>query len=202
MRTPRAGLPWLVDAAVAAIAILVLLPLLVVIAVAVRCTSRGPVLYRQQRVGRNGTPFTLLKFRTMRVATDPTHLLTVGGDPRVTRFGAWLRRHKLDELPQLFNVVSGQMALVGPRPEVEQFIRLDLPEQRLVLRWRPGLTDPASLAGRDEADLLAAAADPIAEYREHVLPEKLRMSVDYLNHRSAWTDVRVIGRTIRHLVGD
>jgi lipopolysaccharide/colanic/teichoic acid biosynthesis glycosyltransferase len=195
------GLPRGVDALLAACALVVLTPLLLLIALLVRVTSPGPVLYRQCRVGRSGVSFTLLKFRSMRTAPGPVQALTVGMDARITRIGRWLRRHKLDELPQLVNVVRGDMALVGPRPEVREFLRLDLPEQHLVLRYRPGLTDPASLAFTEEASALAAAADAETAYREWVLPEKLRQSADYLERRSPASDVAVLARTVRCVLG-
>jgi lipopolysaccharide/colanic/teichoic acid biosynthesis glycosyltransferase len=186
---------------VAAVLLLLLLPLIVVIAVAVAWSTRGGVVYRQPRVGRDGVVFTLLKFRTMHVGTTTPGSLTVGADDRITRVGRWLRGSKLDELPQLVNVLMGDMALVGPRPEVPEHV-VRSPEQDLLLHFRPGLTDPASLAfHRREAQLLAAAADPVKLYRGEVLPAKLRLSAEYARSRSGWSDVRVLLRTGLHLVG-
>lgn len=189
------GLPRPIDAALAAAGLLALSPLLLAIAVAVRRGSPGPVLYRQQRVGRHGEPFALLKFRTMRVGADREGLLTVGDDTRITRSGSFLRRHKLDELPQLVNVVRGDMSLVGARPELPTFVLAGVPDQELVLRTRPGLTDPASLAFTGEADVLARADDPAEHYRRHVLPAKLALSADYARRRTAGSDVGVLLRT-------
>jgi lipopolysaccharide/colanic/teichoic acid biosynthesis glycosyltransferase len=189
------GLPRVIECLVAWMAVLALAPLLVAIAVAVRLSSPGPVLYRQQRIGRDGVPFTVLKFRTMHVGADATGQLTVGQDPKVTRVGVWLRRHKFDELPQLLNVLHGEMGLVGPRPEVPEYVRGDLADQVFVLRARPGLSDPASLAFRDEAALLSGSDDPAEHYRSVVLPAKLRLSADYLRRRTAVSDVGVLVRT-------
>lgn len=196
------GLPRAVDVALAAAALVVLAPVLAGVAVAVRLTSPGPVLYRQQRLGRHGEPFRILKFRTMVVCDGRTRQITVGADPRITPVGRWLRRHKLDELPQLVNVLRGEMALVGPRPEVPELVRLDLPEQRVVLSCRPGLTDPASLAFTDEAALLAAAPQPDVAYHCEVLPAKLRLSAAYLEHRTAVSDLGVLLRTVAHVLRD
>lgn len=183
------------DLLVAGLALVLLSPVLAVVALAVLLLSGRPVLYRQVRVGRDGRPFTLWKFRTM--STGPGGAcLTVGSDARVTRVGAALRRRRLDELPQLWNVLRGDMALVGARPELPDLVRRDLPDQAEVLRHRPGVTDPASLAFRDEAELLAAQEDPVGYYREVVLPAKLAISADYLRHRSLRTDTGVLARTL------
>jgi lipopolysaccharide/colanic/teichoic acid biosynthesis glycosyltransferase len=189
---------------VAALAGLVLLsPLFVAFAVWIRLDSPGPVFFRQERVGRGGVPFRIHKFRSMRVGADasgPT--LTVGNDPRITRAGAFLRRSKLDELPQLIDVLRGDMSLVGPRPEVPQFVAAYPPEIRAkVLSVRPGITDPASLQFRDESTLLARAADPEREYRDVVLPAKLRLAADYVDNASLGGDLRLIASTLRALWG-
>src|SRR5262249_41031061 len=153
------------DVSVAGTLLLVLAPLLGVLALLVRATSTGPALFRQIRVGRNGQPFVLLKLRTMR--TDaPGPVITSGGDPRITGLGAWLRRTKLDQLPQLWKVLRGDMSLVGPRPEVRDYVALYTAAQRAVLRARPGLTAPASLAWADEAATLATFADPHRAYAD------------------------------------
>ena len=183
-----------VDLLVAGVALVLLSPVLALVAVAVLVLSGRPVLYRQVRVGKDGKPFSLWKFRTMAVRSDGP-LLTVGADGRVTRVGAVLRRRRLDELPQLWNVLRGDMSLVGARPELPALVRTDLPDQQEVLRHRPGVTDPASLAFRDEAELLAGQQDPIAYYRAVVLPAKLALSADYLRHRSVRTDAGVLSRT-------
>ncbi|MFA9430144.1 sugar transferase [Egicoccus sp. AB-alg2] len=188
---------------VLAVALLVLLaPVLALVAALIRWSSRGPVLYRQQRVGRGGTTFTLLKFRTMRVGADREGQLSVGAtDPRTTAVGRRLRQHKLDELPQLVNVVRGEMSFVGPRPEVPEYVDPTRPEQAEVLRHRPGLTDPASLAFRCEGELLAGHPDPERYYVEVVLPAKLRLSAAYLRRRSLLGDLRIVLQTAGALRG-
>lgn len=190
------------DLAAAAVALLLLAPVLLLVAAWVRMDSPGPVLFRQERVGRGGRLFRIHKFRTMGVdAAQRGPALTVGADPRITRSGAWLRRTRLDELPQLIDVLLGDMSLVGPRPEVPRFVRHYPPDLRdRALAVRPGITDPSSLAYLDEADLLAAAADPEREYIEHILPRKLQAAADYADHATLWTDLQVIGRTLRLLV--
>lgn len=185
----------LFDVIAAALGLLLLSPLLLAAAVWVRLDSPGPVLFRQRRVGRFGVPFTIHKFRTMRV--EPGAAITVGEDPRITRSGRVLRQTKLDELPQLWDVLRGAMSLVGPRPELARYVEL-YPEalKHAVLAVRPGITDPASLAFSHEADLLAAAADPEREYRDVILPAKLRLSADYAARASLASDLKLIGRTL------
>ncbi|MFT7721721.1 MAG: sugar transferase [Roseateles sp.] len=185
----------LFDLLCAALGLLVLAPLLLLAALWIRLDSPGPALFRQTRVGRFGVPFTIHKFRTMRVA--PGAEITVGADPRITRAGRWLRATKLDELPQLWDVLRGAMSLVGPRPEVPRYVAL-YPEalREVVLSVRPGITDPASLAFSHEAELLAAASDPEREYCEVILPAKLRLSADYAARASLAADLRLILRTL------
>jgi lipopolysaccharide/colanic/teichoic acid biosynthesis glycosyltransferase len=192
----------LFDLVSAALGLLLLSPLLAVIALIVKFDSPGPVFFRQERVGRHGARFRIHKFRTM-VADAPRRglPLTVGADPRITRGGVWLRRTRLDELPQLIDVLQGHMSLVGPRPEVPRYVDHYPPGLReRVLAVRPGITDPASLASLDEAALLAAAADPEREYIAHILPRKLQASADYADRASLWTDLRIIARTLRLLL--
>lgn len=185
------------DVAVSLVGLALFLPLMLVLALWVMCDSRGPILYRQVRVGRNGHDFRLLKFRSMRVDADRLGLITVGGrDPRVTRAGYYLRKYKLDELPQLLNVLRGDMSLVGPRPEVRKYVDLYTPEQLRVLTVRPGITDLASLRYRHENDLLAQAEDPDAYYIETVMPAKLALNLEYIDHQSFWGDLRLIGQTV------
>ncbi|MGQ3050335.1 MAG: sugar transferase [Roseateles sp.] len=188
----------LFDVICSGLGLLVLGPLLVLAALWVKLDSPGPALFRQLRVGRFGQPFTIHKFRTMRV--EPGPVITVGADPRITRSGHWLRQTKLDELPQLWDVLRGAMSLVGPRPELPQYVALypaDLRER--VLSVRPGITDPASLAFSHEAELLAKAADPEREYCEVVLPAKLRISADYTATANLATDLRLIVATLARL---
>ena len=189
-----------VEGAVALGGLVALSPALVGIGVAVRLDSRGPALFHQRRVGRYGSEFWLHKFRTMRVDLEAAQgRFEPGGSPRVTRVGRWLRRTKLDELPQLWNVVVGEMAFVGPRPEVRRWVEVYPEVWARVLRVRPGLTDPAAIVFRDEEELLARAEDPERAYREEVLPEKLRRYEDYLRVRSWRTDVGVVWDTLRAL---
>jgi lipopolysaccharide/colanic/teichoic acid biosynthesis glycosyltransferase len=188
------GLPRGAEAALALLGLAVTSPLLLVAAGLVAATSPGPVLFRQQRVGRGGRPFTLLKLRTMRMAPEGSQL-TLAGDARVTLVGRWLRRCKLDELPQLWNVVRGDMSLVGPRPEVPRYVDPGDPLWREVLSARPGLTDPVSLRLHDEEGLLAGVDHPERFYRERLLPWKLRGYLDYRARRSWITDLGVLGAT-------
>jgi len=185
------------DVVVSLVGLALFLPLMLALALWVMCDSRGPILYRQVRVGRNGHDFRLLKFRSMRVDADRLGLITVGGrDPRVTRAGYYLRKYKLDELPQLLNVLRGDMSLVGPRPEVRKYVDLYTPEQLRVLTVRPGITDLASLRYRHENDLLAQAEDPDTYYIETVMPAKLTLNLEYIDHQSFWGDLRLIGQTV------
>lgn len=193
----------LFDIACAATALALLAPLLLALALWVRLDSPGPVLFRQQRVGRDSRPFAILKFRTMQVNAEAAGLqITVGQDPRITRAGSWLRRSKLDELPQLLNVLRGDMSMVGPRPEVPRYVALYPTDVReTVLSVRPGITDLASLAFRDESTLLAQSPDPERTYVEEILPTKLRYACDYVRQRSLWLDLRIIARTAMILLG-
>ena len=186
----------------ASLGLLLLSPLLLAIAAAIKLDSRGPVFFRQQRVGRHGVPFRIHKFRSM-VADAPQRgpALTVGADARITRVGRWLRRTRLDELPQLFDVLAGHMSLVGPRPEVPQYVAhypAGLRERALSVR--PGITDPSSLLYLDESDLLARAADPEREYIEVILPRKLQCAADYAAQANLRSDIGVLLRTLRLLI--
>lgn len=187
------GLPRAVEATLAGIGLVLASPVLLVAAGLVAVTSPGPVLFRQQRAGLGGRPFTLLKLRSMRVSPEGSQL-TASGDARITPVGRWLRRFKLDEIPQLWNVVRGDMSLVGPRPEVPRYVD-DSPLWRQVLSARPGLTDPVTLRLRDEEALLASVEDPERFYRERLLPWKLRGYRAYLARRSWATDLGVLGAT-------
>lgn len=191
----------LFDVAGAVLALLLLAPVLLVVALWVKLDSTGPVFFRQQRVGRYGVPFLIHKFRTMRAdATGPQ--LTVGSDARITRAGHFLRRTRLDELPQLIDVLRGRMSLVGPRPEVPRYVALYPPALReQALAVLPGMTDPASLAHIDEAALLAAAADPEREYIEHILPAKVAQAAAYAQQATLASDMAVLWRTACVLLG-
>ena len=192
----------LFDLAGAGLALLLLAPLLLAVALAIRLDSPGPVFFRQQRVGRGGVPFSIHKFRTMQVdAPMRGPQVTVGTDPRITRVGHWLRRYRIDELPQFVDVLLGRMSLVGPRPEVPRFVAhypADLKAK--VLAVRPGITDPAALAHIDEAALLAGATDPERAYIERILPHKLALQADYAARATLGSDLVVLGRTLRVLL--
>jgi lipopolysaccharide/colanic/teichoic acid biosynthesis glycosyltransferase len=190
----------LLDVLVAAVSLAVLSPVLLVVAVLVRLDSTGPVIFKQERVGRKGIPFEIHKFRTMTMQLGPAR---VGGAvaQRVTRVGALLRRMKLDELPQLVDVLIGNMSLVGPRPELARYVALWPDEDRArILSVRPGITDPASIVFRDEASILAAAPDAEQHYVEQILPRKVAMYVDYVENRSLRGDIRVLWQTIRAVI--
>lgn len=188
------------DLCAAAVGLLLLSPLLAAIALWIRLDSKGPVLFRQVRVGRYGVPFEILKFRTMAAQVDPQRLLTVGRDPRITRAGHFLRKYKLDELPQLFNVLHGTMSLVGPRPEVPRYLACYPPRAReLVLSVKPGVTDWASILYKDESAILGQALDPEQAYIDTILPTKLEYYLRYVRERSFWVDLRIIVRTLRAL---
>lgn len=181
--------------------LLLLAPALLAIALWIRWDSPGPALYRQQRVGRGGALFTIYKFRTMHQRLEAGAELTVGHDPRVTRAGTLLRRYKLDELPQLLNVVRGDMSLVGPRPEVPRYVACyPEPLRRIVLSVAPGITDWASILYKDENAVLARAADPERAYIDNVLPAKLDYYVRYVRERSFWIDLQIIARTLVAIV--
>jgi lipopolysaccharide/colanic/teichoic acid biosynthesis glycosyltransferase len=190
------------DLTIAALGLLLASPVMLVIAVAIKLDSPGPVMFRQERVGRAGRIFRIHKFRTMVVgAAASSHGLTVDADARITRTGRFLRRSKLDELPQLLDVLAGQMSLVGPRPELPRYVALyPAPLRDKVLALRPGITHPVSLAMADESELLAQAADPEREYVEKILPHKLRGAIDYAEHATLITDLKVIVRTLRMLL--
>ena len=188
----------LFDILCAGVGLLLLSPLLLAVAVWVKLDSRGPVMFRQERVGRFGRTFRIHKFRTMRVdapALGPQ--ITIGDDARITRSGRWLRASKVDELPQLWDVLRGAMSLVGPRPEVPRYVAMYPDELRaLVLSVRPGITDPASLSFRNESELLAQAEDPEREYVEVVMPMKLGLAADYVRNASLMGDIRLILATL------
>lgn len=187
----------LFDILASSLGLLILSPLFLILAVWIPLDSPGPVFYRQTRVGRGGRDFRIFKFRTMRAGADKGSLVTIGGrDPRVTRTGNVLRRLKLDELPQLINVLIGDMSLVGPRPEVRKYVDLYTPEQRHVLDVRPGMTDAASIKYRNESELLGQAEDPEDFYIHVIMPDKLAINLDYVRNHSFWGDIRLIFKTI------
>ena len=181
--------------------LLLLSPLFLVLAVWISLDSRGGVFYRQLRVGRGNRDFRLIKFRSMRTDADKAGLITVGGhDPRITRSGYFIRKYKLDELPQLINVLKGDMSFVGPRPEVRKYVDMYTPEQLHVLDVRPGITDEASIRYRNENELLATADDPERFYIETVMPDKLRINLEYVQNHSLLGDIKLIFRTFAAVV--
>jgi len=183
------------DLVVSLAALAVLSPLLALLALAIKLTSRGPVFYRGRRAGRDGVPFAILKFRTMRPDSGGPSI-TRGGDPRITPIGRLLRRWKLDELPQLLNIVRGEMSLVGPRPEAEEYVRMYTEDERRVLRVRPGLTSLTSLRYRQEESLLTGD-DWHDRYVNVIMRDKLREELEYLERRTFFSDLRVIARTLK-----
>lgn len=184
------------DIIASGLGLLILSPLFLVLAIWIKLDSAGPVFYRQVRVGRHNKDFRIFKFRSMRVGSDKGSLVTIGGrDPRITRSGYFIRKFKLDELPQLINVFIGDMSLVGPRPEVRHYVDYWTPEQMHVLDVRPGITDPASIKFRNENELLEKAEDPERYYIEVVMQEKIRLYLDYVEHHSFWGDIGLIFRT-------
>ena len=177
--------------------IIILSPLLIFIGLWVGLSSKGGVFYKQIRVGRNNKDFKLYKFRSMRVNSDKQGLLTVGSkDSRITKAGYFIRKYKIDELPQLFNVLKGDMSFVGPRPEVRRYVDLYSKEQMKVLSVRPGITDPASIKYRNENDILSSASNPEEYYIQHIMPDKLKINIDYINTQTFIKDIKIIFQTI------
>ena len=186
-----------IDLLASALGLIFLSPLLLLIALLVKLDSRGPVFYRGSRVGLRGAPFHIFKFRTMvEDAERRGGPSTAGDDPRITRVGGLLRKHKLDELPQLLNVLRGEMSLVGPRPEVKRYVDLFTEEERAILGVRPGITDLASLWNRDEGEVLRGSADPERDYLERIRPVKVRLQLEYVEKRSLLLDLRILAATV------
>ena len=190
------------DLILSLLGLIVLAPVFAAVAVAIKVESAGPMFYRGLRAGRYGKAFRIFKFRTMVEDADK-----IGGpsssadDPRITRVGDLLRRYKLDELPQLLNVLKGEMSLVGPRPEVLQEVLLYTEEEKRLLEVRPGITDWASIRFRNEGEILRGSADPHAAYREKIRPEKIRLGLEYVERRSFLTDCKIIVRTLKAILG-
>lgn len=189
------------DLVCATIGTLILLPVLVPVAIAIKSDSSGPVFFRQLRVGLHGKPFKIFKFRTMITDAEKRGLqVSSGDDPRITRIGAFLRKYKIDELPQLLNVISGEMSLVGPRPEVPRYVEAFREEYELILSVRPGITDFASLEFKDENELLKAAENPEQKYLSEILPVKIEYYKRYLREQSLLTDIKLICRTLAEII--
>lgn len=189
------------DILFSSIGIILLSPLMAAIAVWIKLTSKGPVFFSQKRVGKDAVEFSMLKFRTMRANAEKEGFLTVGSvDTRITAAGYFLRKYKLDELPQLFNVIAGKMSIVGPRPEVKKFVDLYSSDQRIVLSVLPGITDIASIEFRNENELLAMQANPEEYYIRHIMPEKIEHNKKFIATPTAANYFRIIFLTIRHLL--
>jgi len=188
----------LFDIVASGLGLLVLSPVFLVMAIWIKLDSKGPVFYRQVRVGRYNKDFRIFKFRSMRVGSDKGSLVTIGGrDPRITRSGYFIRKYKLDEFPQLINVFLGQMSLVGPRPEVRHYVDYWTPEQMHVLDVRPGITDPASIKFRNENELMEQAEDPEKYYIEVIMQQKIALYLEYVRDHSFWGDIALIFKTFK-----
>jgi len=181
--------------------VIILSPVFLIIVILIKSDSAGKVIYRQFRIGKNGKDFNLLKFRTMKVDSDKSGLLTIGGhDSRITKAGYLLRKYKLDELPQLVNVFTGDMSFVGPRPEVSKYVKLYTEQQKKVLEVKPGITDIASIKYRNENELLENSKDPERFYIEEIMPDKIKMNLDYINERSFFKDIKLIFMTFKAII--
>ena len=186
----------LFDIVASGLGLVVLSPLFLILAIWIKFDSKGPVFYRQVRVGRHNIDFRIFKFRSMRVGADKGSLVTIGGrDPRVTKSGYWIRKFKLDELPQLINVFIGDMSLVGPRPEVRHYVDYWTPEQMHVLDMRSGITDPASIKFRNENELMEKAEDPEKYYIEVIMQEKIKLYLEYVEKHNFFYDLGLIFKT-------
>ena len=183
------------------VGLVVLAPIFIVLAIWIKTDSKGPVFYKQVRVGQNGIDFGLFKFRSMVVDADKKGLITVGGrDPRITRSGYFIRKYKLDELPQLINVLVGDMSLVGPRPEVRKYVDLYTDEQQKVLSVKPGITDYASIEYMDENEILGKSSDPEKTYIEEIMPEKIKYNMKYINNKNLFEYFKIILLTVLKIV--
>ena len=183
------------------VGLVVLAPIFIMLAIWIKIDSKGPVFYKQVRVGQNGIDFGLFKFRSMVVDADKKGLITVGGrDPRITRSGYFIRKYKLDELPQLINVLLGDMSLVGPRPEVRKYVELYTDEQQKVLSAKPGITDYASIEYMDENEILGKSSDPEKTYIEEIMPEKIKYNMKYINNKSLFEYFKIILLTVLKIV--
>lgn len=183
------------------VGLVVLAPIFIVLAIWIKIDSKGPVFYKQVRVGQNGIDFGLFKFRSMVVDADKKGLITVGGrDPRITRSGYFIRKYKLDELPQLINVLLGDMSLVGPRPEVRKYVELYTDEQQKVLSVKPGITDYASIEYMDENEILGKSSDPEKTYIEEIMPEKIKYNMKYIQNKNVSEYFKIIFLTLLKIV--
>lgn len=193
----------LFDIVASGLGLIVLSPLFLILAIWIKLDSKGPVFYRQVRVGWKNKDFRIFKFRSMRVGADKGSLVTIGGhDPRITRSGYFIRKFKFDELPQLINVFTGDMSLVGPRPEVRHYVDYWTPEQMHVLDVRPGITDPASIKFRNENELMEKAEDPEKYYIEVIMQEKIRLYLEYVEKHNFFYDIALIFKTFWVIVSE
>lgn len=191
-----------IDILFSLLGLIFLFPFFLIVIVLIKISSKGPAFYIQQRIGQHGLEFGVFKFRTMYVDADKKGLLTVGGrDPRITRIGYFLRKYKLDELPQLINVLIGNMSLVGPRPEVKKYVDLYTHDQRQVLNVKPGITDFASLEYFEENELLGKSSNPEQTYVSEVMPKKLQLNLKYIQQSGTGTDLKLILRTVARIFG-
>jgi lipopolysaccharide/colanic/teichoic acid biosynthesis glycosyltransferase len=190
------------DVSVAAVGLIALSPLMLILAVLIKCDSQGPVFFKQKRIGKNFRAFLIYKFRTMKENAELSGpVITIGEDPRITRVGRFLRSAKVDELPQLINVLKGEMSLVGPRPELPRFVELFRRDYAEILTVRPGITDLASLKYQDEAKLMSQFTNPEEEYVRSILPDKIRLAKEYIDCSSIFFDLSLILRTLPKLLG-
>ena len=180
--------------------LIILLPFMLIIAILIKIDSKGSVFFKQIRVTKNGKEFKIFKYRTMRVGSDKYSQITVGKDGRITKIGSFLRKYKLDEIPQLINVLIGDMSLVGPRPEVPKYVALYTDEQKEILKVRAGITDYASIEFSDENDLLALEEEPEKAYIEKIMPKKIELNKKYLSEISVLTDIKIILLTIKKIL--
>ena len=180
--------------------LIILLPFMLIIAILIKIDSKGPVFFKQIRVTKNGKEFKIFKYRTMRVGSDKYSQITVGKDGRITKIGSFLRKYKLDEIPQLINVLIGDMSLVGPRPEVPKYVALYTDEQKEILKVRAGITDYASIEFSDENDLLASEEEPEKAYIEKIMPKKIELNKKYLAEVSILTDIKIGLLTIKKIL--
>ncbi|WP_104733703.1 sugar transferase [Hanstruepera ponticola] len=191
----------LFDIVFSLIGLILLLPLLLIIALIIKVESKGSVFYKQVRVGKDNTNFKIFKFRTMFIGSDKKGLLTVGNkDPRVTKTGYFLRKYKLDELPQLINVLLGNMSFVGPRPEVRHYVNFYSKDDLIILTVKPGITDYASIYFRNEVEILKASDNPEKLYIEQILPKKIALNKQYIENNSLFTDIKIILKTILTII--
>ena len=188
------------DITLSLLGLILLLPFMLIIAILIKIDSKGSVFFKQVRVTKNGREFKIFKYRTMRVGSDKYSQITVGKDDRITKIGLFLRKYKLDEIPQLINVFIGDMSLVGPRPEVPKYVALYTEEQREILKVRAGITDYASIEFSNENDILADEADPEKAYIEKIMPRKIELNKKYLSEISVMTDIKIILLTIKKIL--